>query len=155
MCVYNTFAGINISCQVVIDGCFWMSGQNKCVAAAECLLPNSTSFGWNGLDFWSFNTWFTVSRHKASTLNLRHFSHLHILLYCIFLGHAQGEELAYSYLLKEYWLVYSRSTHAANSLKSMNITDNKKSENHLTIKIEVTHVVGSWPFAQSQVWMKW
>ena len=51
VCVYNTFAAINVSCRVVIDGCFWMSGQNKCVAAAECLLPNSMSLGRNGSDF--------------------------------------------------------------------------------------------------------
>ena len=115
MCVYNTFAAINISCRVVIDGCcFWMSGQNKCVATAECLLPNLISFGWYGTDFWSFDKWFTAPPYDTKhQLWISDIFHIWLLPYCIFLGHAQGNELAYSYLLKEYWLVYTRSAHAA------------------------------------------
>ena len=108
-CVYNTFGVINISCQVVIDGCFWMSRQNKCLAAAECLLRQCLS---NRLtDFWSRHLCFD---NLPLTLQFKipkpwHGAKLLSFTFdcrCSFiLGHAGRKELPYSYLPNEYWLV--------------------------------------------------
>ena len=113
LCVYNTFGVINISCQVVIDGCFWMSRLNKCLATAECLLLQCLSDSLTktfevGINFlitcllmcnsrFPNQAWFAkVAMVWSSTFDC----HCSLVL-----GHAGMKELAYSYLLNEYWLV--------------------------------------------------